>query len=722
MRKNRKFRKITAAVLPAALLAGAVCTPLQAKAPKVEIDESMYVNMDYYGEIDDISVVKGCFLNGNTVIEDYGEYDEIINMSDRTQPVVDDGKVTWNLQDTDKQYFYYECKAESLKAKVPWDIDVSYRLNGVEARGEDLGGAQGLVTTLIRVTPKADIEDYYKNNMILICGTIVDMKDTLSIEAPGAQLQTLGTEKAAIFLSLPGEESEFRVDVGTDNYESMGVFFMVVPATLDSLEIVNDVREVRDTVEDSVDAMDGALDVILDNIEGMRDDLSNVEEGLKRAEQAHQAYDKNRESMEADADAAIASLENMVTYLEIINTQTQADQDNLDQTIDRLADMMYTIGNLSSFGSDMSANLNNLNGSLGMLNEIADGTISQEKIEQLQGVAGAAGGATVKDVATKAAAEAVTGMVEKGVVEAVASASNIPTDQVLKIYETYKKDKGQLDSQQIALAEQVEAAINAKMPEAIAKALPEAVKAMGYDPATDMGVTITNPSGADVGLKSLLTTYIETLESLNVDAGDTGKALISNSQQLLQKANSAMDTVDSMAKWTDDTVREDLQTLISQLTDLISATEMTLSATQAALSSIRSTMELTEDTLSSSLTLTLNGLTGVMHSGVGIADGVDVMRDAKNTIKDAVDDELDEIEEEHNFLNLDVTESFPSFTSEKNEAPNSIQIIMRTAEITADDDTDNVTDIEVPREDIGMWGRFKAVFVNFWNKILGLFQ
>lgn len=691
MKKNRRLKKITAAVLPAIMLAGAVCTPLQAKAPKVEIDESMYVNMDYYGEIDDISVVKGCFLNGNTVIEDYGEYDEIINMSDRTQPVIDNGKVTWNLQDTDKQYFYYECKSENMKAKVPWNIDVSYRLNGVEAAGEDLGGAQGLVTTLIHVTPKEDIPDYYKNNMILMCGTIVDMKDTLSIEAQGAQLQTLGTEKAAIFLALPGEESEFRVDIGTNKYESMGVFFMIVPATLDSLEIVNDVREVRDTVEDSVDAMDGALDVILDNIDGMRDNLASVEEGLKKAEDAHQIYDKNRESMEADADAAIASLENAVTYLEIINTQTQADQDNLDQTIDRLADMMYTIGNLSSFGSDMSANLSNLNGSLGMLNEIADGTIDQEKIEQLQEIAGTSsmgGHLTVQQVAFQAAAEKLgISAAEVGAAYAAAAGGNTNPQ--------YQAIKAGVD---------------------------EAIKSMGYDPATAGQVMIADPSGADVGLKSFLASYIATLESLNVDAGDTGKALISNSQELLQKANSAMETVDSMAKWTDETVREDVQTLITQLTDLISATEMTISATQAALSSIRTTMELTEDTLSSSLTLTLNGLTGVMHSGVGIADGVDVMRDAKNTVKDAVDDELDEIEEEHNFLNLDVTESFPSFTSEKNASPNSIQIIMRTAEITADDDVDNVTDIEVPREDIGIWGRFKAVFVNLWNKILGIFQ
>lgn len=702
MKKNKRFMKITAAVLPAVMLAGAVCTPLQAKAPKVEIDESMYVNMDYYGAIDDISVVKGCFLNGNTVIEDYGEYDEIINMSDRTQPVVEEGKVTWDLQDTDKPYFYYECKSEELKTKVPWDIDVSYRLNGVEAAGEDLGGVQGLVTTLIHVTPKEDIADYYKNNMILMCGTIVDMKDTLSIEAPGAQLQTLGTEKAAIFLALPGEESEFRVDIGTGKYESMGVFFMIVPATLDSLEIVNDVREVRDTVEDSVDAMDGALDVILDNIDGMRDDLANVEEGLKKAEEAHQIYDRNRESMEADADAAIASLENMVTYLEIINTQTQADQDNLDQTIDRLADMMYTIGGLSSFGSDMSANLSNLNGSLGMLNEIAEGTIDQEKMEQLQGIAGTAGGVTVKDAAANAVAEVITEM-------------GIPMNGS-GVKNAYDAIKGGAPASALGITQE--------MADNIVGAMEKAVKEMGYDPdsAADMNTSIAGPSGADVGLKSFLTSYIETLEGLNVDAGDTGKALISNSQELLQKANGVMNSVDSMAKWTDETVREDLQTLITQLSDLISVTEMTISATQAALSSIRSTMELTEDTLSSSLTLTLNGLTGVMHGGVGIADGVDVMRDAKNTIKDAVDNELDEIEEEHNFLNMDVTESFPSFTSERNESPNSIQIIMRTAEITADDDADHVTDIEVPREDIGMWGRFKAVFVNLWNKISGIFR
>ena len=706
MRKNRrsKWYKMTAAVLAAVTAAGTVCTPVQAAPPRVEVDESVYVNMDYYGGITDISVVKGCFLNGNSTIVDYGDYDEIINMSDRTRPVVESGKVTWNLEDSENQYFYYECRSEDLKAKVPWDIDISYRLNGVEARGEDLGGAQGLVSTRIHVMPKEDIADYYKNNLVLICGTLVDMKNTLSVEAPGAQLQTLGTEKAAIFLALPGEESEFRIDVGSDCYESMGVFFMIVPVTLDSLEVVNDVREVRDTVEDSVDAMDAAMDVVFDNIEGMRDDLESVERGLEKAEAAHRTYDGNRESMEAQADAAIASLDNVVTYLKMIGTQTEADQDNLDETIDRLTDMMRAVGRLGNFGSGMTKSLGDMNSSLGQLHEIADGTISQEKIAQLQQITGTGGGVTVGAAATAAVAEKVS------------ESTGIPAAAVLAIAQG-----GSVPGIPAEAAAAVKAAMDA--------GVPEAVKAMGYDPAKDMGVQLSSPSGADVGLKSALTSYIETLERLDTEAGKTGRALLSNSQDLIRKAENIMQTVDaiaessaSLADWTDEEVREDLQTLITQLTDLVEATEVTVSATQAALSSIRNTMELTEDTLSSSLTLTLKGLSGVMRSGIGIADGVSVMQNAKNTIKNTVDRELDEIEAEHNVLNMDVNAGFPSFTSEKNQTPASIQIILRTAEISAGDDADNAADIEIPAEDIGVWGRFKAVFVHLWEKIVGIFR
>ncbi len=130
---------------------------------------------------------------------------------------------------------------------------------------------------------------------------------------------------------------------------------------------------------------------------------------------------------------------------------------------------------------------------------------------------------------------------------------------------------------------------------------------------------------------------------------------------------------------------------------------------------MRSLMDATEDSLDAAIDSSLSGMIGILNSGIGIADGSEVFRDAKDTMKEAVDNELDEIEEETNILNIDTGEEFPSFTSAKNESPESIQIILRTAEIAIDDEVDNTVDLEQPPEDIGMWGRLKAVFVKIYH-------
>ena len=90
-------KRIGALGMAGIMLAGSLGMPVKAGAPQVQVDESVYVNMDYYGAINDISIVKGCFLNGNTQIEDYGNYDEVINMTNRVEAVQANDKLTWDL-------------------------------------------------------------------------------------------------------------------------------------------------------------------------------------------------------------------------------------------------------------------------------------------------------------------------------------------------------------------------------------------------------------------------------------------------------------------------------------------------------------------------------------------------------------------------------------------------------------------------------------------------
>lgn len=68
-----KYKRVMTAGLAAAML----CTnaggglPVYGAEAAVDVDETMYVNLDYYGRLDKINVVKGCSLNGLTDFMDY---------------------------------------------------------------------------------------------------------------------------------------------------------------------------------------------------------------------------------------------------------------------------------------------------------------------------------------------------------------------------------------------------------------------------------------------------------------------------------------------------------------------------------------------------------------------------------------------------------------------------------------------------------------------------
>lgn len=82
--KTDKLRRLTAASL---VLAFTLPQAAQAAAPTVETDESVYINMDYYGAPTNTRIVKGVSLNGHTEFTDFGSYADVYNMSTYDEPV-----------------------------------------------------------------------------------------------------------------------------------------------------------------------------------------------------------------------------------------------------------------------------------------------------------------------------------------------------------------------------------------------------------------------------------------------------------------------------------------------------------------------------------------------------------------------------------------------------------------------------------------------------------
>ncbi len=623
MKINRRVcKRVMTGLLGIIIIATTIGSTCYAGAPKVGTDEAVYANLDYYGAVNSVSVVKGCTLNGNTSIVDYGDYDNVTNMSNKVQPVMEKGKVSWKLPEGTNN-FYYECESKELATNIPWDLDVSYKLNGVSCRGEDLAGASGLVTIDIKATPNQKAPEYYKNNMILSATTMVDMSKALSIDAPGSQLQSVGTYKAVVFMAMPGEEGNFEINIGTDSFETMGVFFMMVPATLESLDMISDVREVKDKVRDSVDAMSDSADVILDSLEEMKGGLEKAKAGAVKAKEAKATFDGQREPLEASIDATIDSMYNLSLSLSAMDPHFAEGKRIADDVSYQLNDIAVAMAQARDIMDDLTSTTNDLQHSLRDLGEMSSKLGSNTNIDQLQAALNADS----------------------------ASGSDYSDKAIAQLLEAYQHD----------------------------------ISVLQQNPALAMG--------------------------------DETDELLGSANKITYKLQSIITQTKALQGNYSNDYKLEFQSLLDDTQALVDGTNQFIWAAGIAMKNTRLVMEATEDSVSEALDNTLDGMIGIAGGGISATKGTDTFRNAKDVMKNAIDDELDKMEEDSNLLNIDTSLAFPSFTSDKNETPASIQIIMRTQEISIDDKVDNVTDLEPVKTDIGLWGRTKAVFQKMFGWI-----
>ena len=399
-------RRGAAATLAAVTLVTSAAVPVRAAAPRVQVDETMYVNLDYYGTATQINVVKGCTTNGLTEYTDYGTYDKVVNMTDDTAPEIGDGTVTWKLPEKNSR-FYYQCTMPKNSVDLPWTFDVSYKLNGVEADASKLAGASGLVEVNVKATPNEKAKAYYKNNMVLTVLVPVDMEKCYSVDAPGAQVQSVGSYQAAMFAALPGEDGDFTVRVGTDKYENIGVIMMMVPGTLDELNRIKDLKEAKDTWREDGNKMYDSMNALLKTMESMKSDVSGVKGGLANLDQARGTVSANRKQIEALSTQALADLQAvtdqttvMIPYLQTardavtdINSNTQAlsntmedMQDELDRLYDRLGGLSKS---LRSAADELNKGLLSQQSQEAIEKELAQKTAETQKIlEQIDQLLG----------------------------------------------------------------------------------------------------------------------------------------------------------------------------------------------------------------------------------------------------------------------------------------------------------------------------------------------
>lgn len=346
----RTAKKTISAALALCMLAVFPTIDARAAAPAVAVDETAYLMLDYYGTLDNFSVVKGCDLNGNTQFEDYGSYTSVTNMSTLDKPEQTDDSVSWNLDSGATNRFYYEVVPKNQTLDVlPWTIDVSYKLNGLPAFADKLAGASGLITVDVTATPNPEANAYYRDNFILVCGMASDTDKNSSFSAEGAQFQSFGSYQMAFFLTAPKQDGEFTFEIGSDSFETTGVIVAMMPATMSQLDDVSEMKEHKANIEDASRAMDATVEDILDMLSAMSGGMKTTVSGLGTLDQARAAIDQDSDSITQSVSKLRASLKEMEkglnNYAEFLGDADLSDTvTSLGNSAESIADLMSDMG------------------------------------------------------------------------------------------------------------------------------------------------------------------------------------------------------------------------------------------------------------------------------------------------------------------------------------------------------------------------------------------
>lgn len=761
-----KFRKrVTASVLTAALLctsAGSV--PVYGAPAGADVDETMYVNLDYYGKTTKVNVVKGVNLNGLGEITDYGNYINVENMSTSDAPVLGDGSVTWNLPEGQKGRFYYKCTMDNEQVVLPWDFDVSYKLNGVPTDGNKLAGAGGLIEIHVKATPNDNANLYYRNNMMLMVTVPVDMSKCYSVDADGAQIQSLGSTTAAVFSALPGEEGDYTVRIGTDSFETTGVIMAMAPGTIDDLNHIKDLKEAKDTWKDAGDALYDSLEQMAKSVESMRDGINQVQSGVSSAESARQKWSANKDSILAGNDQTLESLTALSQQLETLVPHLQTAKDTAETVHNSMGDIVNTMGDMQQPLRKMYDRLRNIS------------TTSQSLGEQLDDVR--------EDMAwliqNNAQFQVQTTTILEALPELIASLEDYDVDDLdlgdLEDTDTRtiaddpdddrenKADtsSGNQEDPDINKADSSDTVTEDKTSGDMASEAAGADHEDGGAEADNSSHTADSAAGTDnrsdaadgadiSDAQTLSKAHIEKHEVPLVGA-PSGVDLVTlykmlskidkDSREFTQVASNLMDNVGDAAKYgadlTDsmdlmiedltalhdslDMYYPDLQASLDDLSELVNRTTDAMNKGISTMTIVQNTLKATSGDIDEAAKNSLRGSMELLDKSLSILDSTTGVRTAGRTMKDVMDEQLDKFDTDNRFLFIDPSEDKVSFTSDKNPAPKTLQVVLRTDEISLDDEDNKETDAETEKVNEGPLKRMWNVLVQMWKAIISIFK
>lgn len=675
----RRFLAIFLAMIILVMNSVAIAIPTMSKT------ESVYVNLDYYGEVEQINVANDCVLTGQNEVIDFGVYESVTNLTNRTELKNDDGKIVWDVSGLKR--FAYNGKVSNENAKnVPWTFDVSYKLNGVETKAEELVGKSGLVEITVDIDANKDAKEYYRNNYMLEVTGSYDLNKYLSVESDEAMFVTTGRTKTLMYIVLPGQSTTLTLKIGSENFEMDGLTFAMVPIEGKILEKLGDIVDDKKSIEDAMDVLNSSTDIILDTMSGMQTSLDGISYGVSKIQDGttglHNLSGKrdeeiaklktNLESMEKvisdmqnDLDNAIDGTKKLTDMLEELQGEFETMDKTMSKVQDNLEDIEEAIEDLPNDFEDISKTVEITADLIGNFRELLKAELAGKEVD----VVGLENSLTQIGYNAQILLQSTDTTIQTKAGEILQNLSSIQT--TLNEVKEIMNDTTNASSGMLSNLNKLQSKLGI-----IADMIDE-------DDGEIIIDTVDNVDELVTRLREILKTVIKYNE-LAIEDKDNLPLALGNMKNMLEELNKADKTV----------------------VDLLTVMEESLKIVSGELYEGSDEM--------------MSGIVNATNDLKKITGQSNKIKNSKNTVRDVIKDNWDEIDEKTTIFNIDVNAKPESFLSDKNESPSKVQFMLKTQDIK--EVKEKEIDLEVEDNTGNVWTRICAILEKMFGWILNLFR
>lgn len=253
-------------------------------------NQVVYTKLDGDGNKTGVFVVNSFSAPKGSTIEDAGVYDKVVNLSTTKKLADKDGHVA--VEGQGEQDFVYQGDL-SKDTQLPWNVSVSYKLDGKDVTAEELGGKSGKLSMKLTVAPNPEYKgtgEYTDNYLVQVTGMLKD-SECHKVDAEGATAAANGSNTQLTYMVLPGSTAEYTVNADVEDFEFDGWQIVGVPLSL-ALDV------------DSSDMDTSQLNELEDGIAAANDGAGLVKDGAATLSEALGVANNGAGQLMAGANAA----------------------------------------------------------------------------------------------------------------------------------------------------------------------------------------------------------------------------------------------------------------------------------------------------------------------------------------------------------------------------------------------------------------------------------